>query len=370
MLSPAGSPKIRILVLIKGLGIGGAERLISEGARFWNRDRFEYQVAYVLPWKDQLVSELETLDTRVVLVGGAGGLDLRTPIRLRNHIFEWSPDIVHSHLPSAGILSRITTSTPTVYTEHNIAHSYRQPTKALNWLTYRRNARVIAVSEAVGESLSRYPGSSPVVIPNGVAPKAARDTASVREELQIEPSTPLVVHVGNIRPHKGHHNLIEATSELAGLVPEVEVVSIGVEKNPGDLQRIEAEAKAKAVDDRIRFMGRRADALDFIAAADVVVNPSDVEGLPVTLLEALAFSRPVVATDVGGVSSLIEHEVTGLLVPAKDPIALAKAIEQALTSEMATEWGRMGAERVESQHSMAQMIESYEAIYQDLASGG
>jgi glycosyltransferase involved in cell wall biosynthesis len=370
MPSPTGSNQTRILVLIKGLGIGGAERLISEGARFWDRDRFDYQVAYVLPWKDQLVDDLEALDVPVTLVGGDKGLDLQTPFRFRRLVDEWMPDIVHSHLPSAGILSRVATSTPTVYTEHNIAHSYRQPTRALNHMTYRRNARVIAVSAAVGESLDGYPGPKPTVIPNGVAPKAARNASSVRDELGIDESVPLVVHVGNIRPHKGHQNLIEATAELAVQVPTVAVVSIGVEKEDGDLVRLRSEAAKHGVEGHIRFMGRRPDALDFIAAADVVANPSDFEGLPVTLLEALAFSRPVVATDVGGVSSLIDNELTGLLVPAKDPAALAKGIERALRTDDAADWGRRGAERVESRHSMARMIESYEDVYRELINGG
>jgi len=367
--STADRQKPRILVLIKGLGIGGAERLISEAAPVWNRDEFDYRVAYVLPWKDQLVDDLETHQVKVTCVGGTSGLDIQTPWRLRRLIADWRPDLIHAHLPAAGILSRLSTSVPTIYTEHNLADSYRQPTRTLNRLTYFRNAAVIAVSEAVNESLIGFPGPSPNVIPNGVAASANRSGTDVRQELGIGPDTPLIVHVGNIRPHKGHSNLIAATAHLGAKMPELLVVSIGVEKNEGDIDRLTADATSRGVEHLIRFLGRRPDALDFMAAADVVVNPSDVEGLPVTILEAHSLARPVVATDVGGVASIVTDHETGLLVSPGDPAALAEAIEVALTSPEAEGWARSGADLVREHHSITAMIEGYESVYREIRSG-
>ena len=102
-----------------------------------------------------------------------------------------------------------------------------------------------------------------------------------------------------------------------------------------------------------------------MAAADVVVNPSDVEGLPVTILEAHSLARPVVATDVGGVASIVVDHETGLLVSPGDPAELARAIEVALTSPDAEEWARSGASLVRERHSISAMIEAYESVYRE-----
>ncbi len=349
------------------MGIGGAERLIAEGATYWNRDQFDYRVAYFLPWKDQLVAEIEGHGVSVDCVGSERGLGLTAYRNLRSLISEWDPDLIHAHLPSAGILARLAGRRPVVYTEHNIASSYRQPTRSVNRLSYGRNTSVIAVSDAVAEGLTGYPGPTPKVIPNGVSVSVSpAEVEAVRTELGIRPDQSLVVHVGNIRPHKGHENLIAATALLVRDDPDVLVVSVGAEKHAGDLDRVRASAESAGVSAQIRFMGRREDARSFLAAADVVVNPADVEGLPLAILEALALSRPVVATAVGGVPTVVVDNVTGLLVPAGDPDALAAALRTALDSPDAKSWGQAGAELVSTQYGIARMIADYESLYREV----
>jgi glycosyltransferase involved in cell wall biosynthesis len=365
---PADRP--RLLVLIKGLGIGGAERLISEGSSHWDRETFDYGVAYVVPWKDQLVAELTESGVEVVCVGGDRGTDLKTPLRLRELVRSWRPSLIHAHLPSSGIIARLATRLPVVYTEHNLVASYRLPTRVLNRLTYGRNRAVIAVSQAVAEGIKNYPGPTPRVIPNGVSLVVSDDeAAAARSELGLEPDDALIVHVGNIRPYKGHSVLIEAATRLASKRPKVHVVSIGGEKHPGDLDRVRAEARASGADQVIRFLGRRHDARAFIAAADIVVSPADVEGLPVSILEALALGRPVVATAVGGVPSVIVDGVTGRLVPPGNPYALAAALVETLDSPHAAEWGRKGAELVETNYGLEAMVAGYESVYREILGG-
>jgi glycosyltransferase involved in cell wall biosynthesis len=357
-----------ITVLIKGLGIGGAERLISEAASYWDRERFDYRVAYLLPWKDQLVAELESKDVPVAMLGSKRGAGPISLLRFRRFISESRTDLVHAHLPSAGIIARVASPVPVVYTEHNLVGSYRLPTRLLNRLTYGRNARLMAVSGAVAESIAGYPGPSALVIPNGVSvastPEAA---AAARAELGLGPDDDLVVHVGNIRPHKGHSTLVAAAAWLGKNRSGTTVVSIGGEKAPGDLERVRALARDLGSDGVIRFLGRREDALAFMAAADVVVNPSDVEGLPVALLEALALERPVVATAVGGVPALIEHEQTGLLVAPGDPEGLAAAVDRLLSDgALARRLAAAGNASVLRNHGIEQMVRDIENVYAEV----
>jgi glycosyltransferase involved in cell wall biosynthesis len=359
--------RARILVLIKGLGIGGAERLVSDGAEHWDRRRFDYRVAYVLPWKDQLTPTLQRLDVQVDCLGTRRGMGVSAVRNLRRLVRDWHPDLIHAHLPSAGILARYSGSSPVVYTEHNIASSYRQPTRTMNKLSYGRNSAVIAVSDAVAASLEGYPGPAPRVIPNGITfDVTPAEVAAVRRELGLEAGTKLVVHVGNIRPHKGHQNLIEAARLVVAADPTVRFVSVGAEKHEGDLARVTGLADAAGVSHHVQFLGRRPEARAFLAAADLVVNPADFEGLPLAVLEALSLGKPVVATAVGGVPTVVVDGVTGRLVPPRDPEALATGILEGLHSEDAASWGVAGAELVSRNHGIAQMISEYEKVYEEL----
>jgi len=343
--------------------------LISEGSRFWSTDDFDYRVVYVLPWKDQLVPDLAANGIEVVCIG-KGRWSLRAPARLRRLVRSWRPALIHAHLPTTGILARLTSSL-VVYTEHNLAGSYRPTTRALNRLTYGRNSKVIAVSDAVAASLARYPGPNPHVIPNGVVVDATDEAhRRVRKELEIEPHRPLVVHVGNIRPWKGHTTLIRSARLLAELIPSVVVVSIGGEKHPGDLSRVQREAEQEGAGSIVRFLGRRSDAVDFIASADVLVNPSDVEGLPLVVLEAMMAGTPVVATAAGGVPTVVRDGETGRLVPVQQPEVLAAALADVITNpEDAAKMADRARTFAESNFSLEGMVDAHEALYRQVLNG-
>jgi glycosyltransferase involved in cell wall biosynthesis len=359
-----------VLVVIKGLGIGGAEKLISEGARHWDRSHFDYRVGYVLPWKNQLVGELETLGIPVHCLGTRRGLTPIVAWRLRRLIRDSRAALVHAHLPTAGILARVVSSVPVIYTEHNLAHSYRWATRVANRLTYRRNRAVTAVSEAVAAAVAGYAGPEVEVVPNGVAVDVDSEAASrARDELGLGPGDPLVVHVGNIRPGKGHDLLVEATATLVEHRPEVMVVSIGGEKYPGRLDRLRRAAGVRGLDGKLRFLGRRPDALAFMAAADVYVSPAEIEGLPVTILEAMALGRPVVATAAGGVPSVVKDEETGLLVEPSNPSMFAHAIERLLADRsLASGLAEAGTSLVARDYGLEPMIRAFEDIYRRVLS--
>jgi glycosyltransferase involved in cell wall biosynthesis len=358
-------PTPRVLVLVWGLGIGGAEKLISEGARHFDRTSFDYHVAYVLPWKDQLVGEIEAAGIPVSCIGGHKGRLGAAVLNLRRLARQTPFDLIHAHLPSAGAAARLANVAPVVYTEHNLVGSYRRAVRELNRRTYVRNRTVIAVSEPVAESLAGYPGPAPQVIPNGVTVTVTdAEVEAVKDELGLEPGEKLAVHVGNIRPHKGHRTLIDAAAVVASR-GDVRFVSIGGEKLDGDLTRVREMARAAHAP--VTFLGRRPDALAFIAAADVLVNPSDVEGLPVVILEAMALGTPVVATAVGGVPSVIVDGTTGRLVEPGDPVALASAVRHVLEDTDGSKRLADAARRkVEADHGLAAMVAAVEDVYRSV----
>lgn len=360
--------KTKVLVIIKGMGIGGAERLVSESSRFWNRNDFDYKVAYLLPWKNALVPDLQANGVPVECFGTQRGLSFHALARLRAMCAE--ADVVHSHLPVSGILVRIfAPRVPHLYTEHNLTSSYRPLTRWLNRWTYGRNTAATAVSQGVADSLRGYPGPEVRVVPNGVSPTVRTGSRGrVREELGLDEGDTLVVHVGNIRPGKGHDCLVEAAAIAIAKDPSLVFVSIGSEKIRGDLSRLQAAASARGLADRMRFLGPRPDALDFTVACDIYVNPSEVEGLPVAILEAMAVGRPVVATAVGGVPSVVESGRTGYLVDSSEPRALAnRIVELAADPVSRSKMGDRGRSVVESRFTLDQMVRTYEEIYEEIS---
>jgi len=317
------------------------------------------------------VADLERLDVPVYMVGDRRGLTVRSLPRLRSLTESLGARVVHAHLPAMGVATRLTSPAPVIYTEHNLVGSYHRVTRWANRITYRRNSAVVAVSNEVADTVKGYPGPAPLVIPNGVVCRvSAEEAVLARKELGIEPERPLIVHVGNIRPHKGHVTLIEAIAVIGQRREDFQVVSVGGEKHPGDLERIRQYATRRGVADKIRFLGRREDALRFVAAGDVFVNPSTVEGLPLAVLEAMALGTPVVATAVGGVPSVVRQGETGILVDPGDPKALAEAILFALDHPAETEGYARAAHRlVESTYSLERMVGAYEDLYRSVLGG-
>ena len=355
-----------VLLTIKGLGIGGAERLISEGAQFWDRSRFDYHVAYSLPWKDQLVSDLQTLGIPVHCTGSVGSTSVPSVSGLRRLVHGIRPKLIHAHSPTVAIACRWGSSTPVIYTEHNLADSYHWAVRFLNRASYGRNSAVIAVSPQVATSTNGYPGPTANVILNGVNCRVSPAQAlAARAELNIGAGDPLVVHVGNIREGKGHATLIETAAILRNDLPRVVIVSIGAEKKPGDLDRLRGLIAQHDLGDTIRFLGRRVDAVSFIAASDLFINPSEIEGLPVALLEAMALGKPIVATAVGGVPRVLRHEENGLLVTPLDPSQLATAATRLLSNRpFADALGAQARRDVDREHSLSAMVREVESVYQ------
>ncbi|MGH8927179.1 MAG: glycosyltransferase, partial [Acidimicrobiia bacterium] len=128
--------------------------------------------------------------------------------------------------------------------------------------------------------------------------------------------------------------------------------------------QIRRAAAKRGLDGKLRFLGGRPDALAFIAAADVYVNPAEIEGLPVTILEAMALGRPVVATAAGGVPSVVKDEVTGLLVEPGDAAGFAAAMERLLVDRpLAAGLAKAGADLVARDYGLEPMVRAYESIY-------
>lgn len=369
--------RIKVLLLIKGLGVGGAERLLERAIPYFDRRRFEYQVGYFLPWKNALRRSFEAASIPVHCLNLHGLAALSAPGRLTRLLRHERIDVVHAHLPLPSVLARVVKRVAgvrgLVYTEHNVPERYRALTRLLNRTTYRMNDAVIGVSREVQARVQPYVHRGRprlVTIPNAVDPEMVEAEVWTRGELCREFGFPddalVVVNVANLVPKKGHHYLLAAARRVIDQEPRARFLFIGL----GPLQaQLAEETRRVSPNGHVVFAGFRDDAVKLMGAADVFVLASLHEGLPVSLLEAMALGKPSVVTRVGGVPEVVVPEETAILVEPADVDGLAAGLLSLLRDPARRQrMGESARHLVRRRYGMPQMVAAVEDVYRQVVS--
>ncbi|MEX0833886.1 MAG: glycosyltransferase [Actinomycetota bacterium] len=361
----------RVLWLIKGLGPGGAERLLVSSAPHVDAEQFEVSVCYLLPWKDQLAEELRAGGTQVDSLSIRNEWDVSWIGKLRRLMSERKIELVHAHLPYAGVGARLAARSlggrarpAIVYTEHNTWDRYVPATRIMNRATFAMNDASIAVSESVARSIGPRPGLR--VIPNGIDADALRRDALSREdarrELGLPEDVPVVGTVGGLTAKKGHEDLVRAAREVVDRFPNAVFVAIGL---PIDPAPIESAIASLGLQRNVVLAGYRPSASRLMRAFDVFALPSLFEGMPLSLLEAMALGLPVVSTVAGGVPEVIGDGDDGILVPVRDSARLAAALSELLGDPDRREsLGKSASVRAEA-FGIAEMVRRTEYVYRE-----
>ena len=376
---PPRGTRLRVLVVIKCLGFGGAERLLADTVATGDHEAFDYEVAYVLAAEDGMVPLIEAGGTPVHSLGAGGNGDLRWMARFRSLLVEGHFDIVHFHLPYTASLGRlVVASIPAasrpaiVYTDHSLWNKMAIVVKALNRTTIGLDQAMIVVSDAALESLPSSIRGRARVLVHGVDLSQADSLLARRQEVRSEVRSEfgvadddvLVVSVANLRPEKGYDVLLDATRLLADRGLPAKVVAVG----RGELaEEMAARHHRLQLGDRLVFAGQRDDVLRILAGADVFVLASRQEGLPVVLMEATSVGLPIVATAVGGVPEVLTDGIDGLVVPPGDPQALADALSRVITDpELRSRLGA-GAKERSTMFDVTKASRTIESIYREVA---
>ena len=368
----------KVMWVIKGLGAGGAERLLVDALPYIDRSTFEYEVAYLLPGKNDFVPDLKAGGIPTHCLDVQRSWDPRAITRLAGLVRERDISLVHAHLPFAGLVARLAVKLARVrglvYTEHNVLSCYNPAIHLMDRLTYRMDDATIAVSDGVAKSAAAWPLARPSrlsTISNGIGVEILQregpTQVEVKESLGIPAGNMVVGNVAHIRPEKGHEYLLEAIRQVKDRVPNVTCVVIGREKESGDLARLERKAGDLGVRDNFIFTGFRTDARDLIRGFDVFVLSSLHEGLPIALLEAMAVGKTPVVTGVGGVPEVVSDGVEGYVVQPRNPAALADRIVKVLQDDsLRARMSRASAETVDERFGMKRMVREVEQIYLDV----
>ena len=361
----------RIFHLIKGLGRGGAEKLLSEGVRYRNRDKFDYGYGYFLNWKNALVSDLEESGSEVFCFDcNSAAAILLSSRRLAKFLQNWKADLIHCHLPLAGIAGRLAgrmAGIPVLYTEHNVQERYHPLTRRLNLWTWKWQRSVVAVSSEVAESIRSVKDSGVAVrvVQNGIAADtfvpSETDRITVRQDLNIPPDAPVIGTVAGFRKQKKLTDWLKAASLIRQKFPHSHFLIIG----DGPLRSsLEAEVQKLRLSDVVHFTGVQQNVIPFYSAIDVYMISSVFEGLPIALLEAMAMQLPVVTTPAGGIPEVVVDGQTGFLVDFGFPQKLADQVALLIENrDLARSLGKAGRAVIEQRFSIQRMVTELEDLY-------
>ena len=318
---------------------------------------------------DWAANQFEILGIPVVPLTFRGAIDFRGLEALCDLVRRHRIDVIHSHLftmavygTAVGLLEKV----PHIITMHG---THRNTTAlrrrvALRW-AFKHSHTVAAVSKHTRNHLTSSLGrdfDNLKVIPNGVEDRPG-DPEPVRAELGLDPKEIVIVAVGNLWHRKGHLRVLEALARLGETVPRWRVVVAGRPEDaaPGLRQFISEHGW----DQRVHLLGAREDVPNLLAAADIFAMPSDWEGLPLALLEAMFARCAILATRAGGIAEAIDHEQTGLLVDPTDSPMMAAALQRLMIDRSLRDRLRSAARaRAVGRFSLSVMCDSYEHLFQ------
>ncbi len=365
---------LKVLQLIPTLDRSGAEKQMVLLALGLPRDRFRVEVA-ALTRLGPLAKELEAGGVPVTSIGKRFKVDPWAYARLARLLKKGRFDVVQTWIYAADAYGRVAAhraKVPVVVTAEMAVDLWKgRQELAVDRFLARWTDRVVGNSDAVVDFYrgAGIPPEKLAMIPSGIGPEEppAVDPGAVKAGLGLPADCTLLLFAGRLAEQKGVDTLIAGLDILQHIRPGLRTLIVG----EGPLRaRLEATARSFRLLDRpqVRFLGHRDDVPTLLAAADILVLPSLYEGLPNVVLEAMRFGKPVVATAAPGTTELVVDGETGLLVPIRDHVALARAIRDLVDDpDRARTLGRAGRGRVDADFTADRMVARFAELYEALA---
>ncbi len=308
------------------------------------------------------------------LIPCSGQVDLGMMERIRELARQTRADVVHSHGYKADIYVYFAlrrTDIPYISTCHTWYDNNLLVTLygMADRLVLRRYASVVAVSNEVKQQLlkSGVRGSKIYLINNGVDLRPFDSAAPTLRNDNLAKTRPTVGLVGRLSTEKGVDLFLQAAAVVLSVIPEAIFWVVG---DGPDRAKLELMIDTLNIRESVFLLGRRDDMASVYASLDVMVSASRKEGLPIAILEGMASRRAVIATGVGEVPTIIQHDRTGILVPAEDANAISAAIVALLEdSESRDRLGAAARQSVEENFSAERMTANYLRVYKAVLAG-
>jgi glycosyltransferase involved in cell wall biosynthesis len=372
----------RILVVVTGLGVGGAERqIVALAHRFQALGSTIVVVTLIEP--GPLKEELTRVNIPVYSLGMKRGIPGPGAIlKLARIVRRQKPDVVHAHMFHANILARVSRllwrDVPLVCAIRSLNEVSSDATvfDGITWrdTAYRYTNFLAQKTTAVGNTcadryirIGAFRPSQIISIPNGIIvsrfTRNGEGRARLRKELGLEEKI-VGVMVARMDPPKDHALLLRAWAVVAQKYADLYLLLVGDGAERANLQKL---AKSLGIANRVRFTGMRNDINSCLSAADFFLLITNLEGMPVSVLEAGAASLPVIASFVGGLPEMINHQATGFLVSPGDQTRLVESIDamMSLGAEGRAAMGKAAYELVSAKYDFEVMVQSYLRVYNE-----
>lgn len=371
-------PKKTVCQLLHTLKVGGAEVLAARQAR---QMRDQYRFIFVcLDELGELGQELRDEGFPVHVLERRPGLDWRCVLRLAKILRQERADLLQPHQYTPffyTIMARLLyRHPPIVFVEHgrHFPDYPRRKRIIANRLLLERRDRVVSVGKAVKRALIANEGILPQrirIIYNGIDLSAHQNgyhnREAIRREIGVGPGDLVVIQIARLDYLKDHATAIRTIARVVQRRPATRLVLVG---DGPEREKIETLTREKKLEANVRLLGLRTDIGRLLPAADLFLLTSISEGIPLTVIEAMAAGLPVVATQVGGMPEVIEADQSGLLVPSGDDAALAEAVLRlADDPHLRRQLGLAGRARAYALFSETRMHSEYQRLYQEMLRG-
>lgn len=368
---------LRVLLLTDADVFAGTERHMLDLARGLRAAGADVSLACPLP---SPLADAARVEAFAVIAVPKQGLVDRNAVRiLRGLLQEGRVDILHAHNGRTALIAALAVTQARrgqcVMTQHFLEPNHSTLSGPKAWLFHVAHqwvvgqmSRILAISQAARQGMlarGEAPDAKIVVVPNGIAPPRVDPGHDVRAELGIAADAPLVACVARLELEKDTASLVQAMGEVTRELPNARCLLAG---DGAQRDALRAQIGRLGLDETVLLLGFRPDAADVIAAADLFVLPSLAEPFGLVILEAMALSKAVIATSVGGPLEIVVPGETGLLVPPAAPHALSQAILSLLRDPARRgAMGRQGFARYQQKFTMERMAQQTLAVYQEAA---
>lgn len=354
----------KLLIVIPSLIQGGGQKFVLDFARFI--DKTQYQVKILLyydaisPIFEDVVKDLENENVEIIKLNKKKGLDFKFFKKVKKIIRTVDPDIIHTHIDTLlYLLPTFKRKQVKIHTVHTIANEEAKGfQKIVRWLAFKIFKVIpVAISNMVADTLSDYYHIKKEKIPviyNGVDCKKYAVNREKKDTINI-------ISVGNIYGVKNFAYLIECFYEISKKHTNTTLTIVG----DGVLRKdIEAQIEKLQISEKVFLIGAVFDVGKYLAKADIYASSSLFEGLPISILEAMASGLPVVANSVGGIPDIIKDKENGYLIPLNDKDSYINALDSLISSEETR--NKFSANTLEfvKQYDEAEIVKQYQNLYQ------
>lgn len=365
-----GRPHVLVLVDALADGTGGAERFAVGLAAAMPRDELRMSFCTTRGAEGYLPRSLDEAGVELFALNRSRTLDPGAFRRLARYLRDERVDVLHCHKFGSNvwgsIIGRAAGVPAVIVHEHTWSYEGQPLRRFLDGQVVGRLCdRFVSVSNADRErmiAIEGVPAAKTITIPTSYIARADEAVGNLREELGIAPDAPTAGTIAQLRPQKALDVLIDAWRLVVAELPGAQLILVG---DGPERERLERHAADAGLSETVRLLGTRNDLGTIFGALDVAVLSSDFEGLPLFAFEAIAHDTPLVATDVGGLPDLVEDGRTGLLVPPRDPRALAGALSSLLRDERRRTTLAAAASELLPAYSMESIARRFADLYRE-----